>query len=95
MISSLVAILSSKQSVHYVPAGKSKKDALTVFKGVLDPPRLVGNGQCLGFSGDNDYQGWNGGKKEILTEVKMLQGNKPNLGRQAASVLTVPKLLCD
>ncbi|EGZ06154.1 hypothetical protein PHYSODRAFT_348439 [Phytophthora sojae] len=36
------------------------------------------DGQCLGFSGDNDYQGWNGGKKAFVTEVKMPQGSKPN-----------------
>ncbi|KAL4093140.1 hypothetical protein PRIC1_012127 [Phytophthora ramorum] len=35
-------------------------------------------GKCLGFFGDNDYQGWNGGKKAFVTEVKMPQGSKPN-----------------
>ncbi|KAG6962154.1 hypothetical protein JG688_00008741 [Phytophthora aleatoria] len=36
------------------------------------------NGQCLGFSGDNDYQGWNGGKKAFVTEVKMPKGKMPD-----------------
>ncbi|GMF28451.1 unnamed protein product [Phytophthora fragariaefolia] len=36
------------------------------------------DGQCLGFSGDNDYQGWDGGKKAFVMEVKMPQGSKPN-----------------
>ncbi|KAL3661146.1 hypothetical protein V7S43_013755 [Phytophthora oleae] len=34
--------------------------------------------QCLGYHGDNDYKGWNGGKKAFVTEVKMPQGATPN-----------------
>ncbi|OWZ13273.1 Secretory protein OPEL [Phytophthora megakarya] len=34
------------------------------------------NGDCLGFHGDNDYKGWDGGKKAFVTEVKM-----PNSGK--------------
>ncbi|KAG7383427.1 target of Sbf [Phytophthora pseudosyringae] len=36
------------------------------------------DGQCLGFAGDNDYQGWNGGKKAFVTEVKMPKGSTPD-----------------
>ncbi|KAK1937103.1 GPI-anchored protein 52 [Phytophthora citrophthora] len=36
------------------------------------------NGDCLGFHGDNDYKGWNGGKKAFVTEVKMPLGKTPN-----------------
>ncbi|EEY68996.1 secretory protein OPEL [Phytophthora infestans T30-4] len=36
------------------------------------------NGECLGFSGDNDYKGWGGGKKAFVTEVKMPKGLIPD-----------------
>ncbi|TMW55009.1 hypothetical protein Poli38472_014780 [Pythium oligandrum] len=36
------------------------------------------NGQCLGYSGDNDYKGWSGGKKIFVTKVQMPQGTSPN-----------------
>jgi len=35
-------------------------------------------GECIGYHGDNDYQGWNGGKKAFVTEVKMPKGATPD-----------------
>ncbi|POM61919.1 Secretory protein OPEL [Phytophthora palmivora] len=48
------------------------------------------NGECLGYSGDNDYQGWNGGKKAFVTEVKMPKGktlNRPAIWMLNAQVV--------
>ncbi|CEG37622.1 Thaumatin [Plasmopara halstedii] len=36
------------------------------------------NGQCLGFAGDNDYQGWGGGRKIFVTKVMMPKGAIPD-----------------
>ncbi|RLN55076.1 hypothetical protein BBJ29_008229 [Phytophthora kernoviae] len=36
------------------------------------------NGDCDGFSGDNDYHGWGGGKKAFVTEVKFPKGSTPD-----------------
>lgn len=32
------------------------------------------DGQCLGYAGPNDYQGWNGGKKVFVVQVQMPKG---------------------
>ncbi|KAG7383014.1 target of Sbf [Phytophthora boehmeriae] len=36
------------------------------------------NGDCQGFSGDNDYHGWGGGKKAFVTEVVFPKGSTPD-----------------
>ncbi|TDH67081.1 hypothetical protein CCR75_007312 [Bremia lactucae] len=45
---------------------------------ILTGTKCVDGGECVGFHGENDYQGWVGGKKIFVTKVMMPHDTAPN-----------------